>query len=63
MEGFALIIIGFTSTSLFTVAQICLPSYGEEVLGLSTASALKLLSYYSVGSLLSVLTLAIFLKK
>lgn len=62
-EGLALILIGFTSTGLFTVAQIWLPSYGEEVLGLSTANAIKLLSTYSLGSLLSVLTLAIILKK
>ena len=62
-EGLALVVIGFTSTGLFTVAQIWLPSYGEEVLGLSTASSIKLLSYYSIGSLLSVLTLAVFLKK
>ena len=56
-------VIGFTSTGLFTVAQIWLPSYGEEVLGLTTANAIKLLSYYSIGSLLSVLTLAVVLKK
>lgn len=62
-EGFALVVIGFTSTGLFTVAQIWLPSYGEEVLGLTTASAIKLLSYYSIGSLLSVLTLAVVLRK
>ena len=62
-EGLALVVIGFTSTGLFTVAQIWLPSYGEEVLGLSTASSIKLLSYYSIGSLLSVLTLAVALKK
>lgn len=62
-EGLALIVIGFTSTGLFTVAQIWLPSYGEEVLGLTTASAIKLLSYYSIGSLLSVLTLAVVLRK
>ena len=62
-EGLALVVIGFTSTGLFTVAQIWLPSYGEEVLGLSTANSLKLLSFYSIGSLLSVLTLAVFLKK
>ena len=61
-EGLALVVIGFTSTGLFTVAQIWLPSYGEEVLGLSTASSIKLLSYYSIGSLLSVLTLAVVLK-
>lgn len=62
-EGLALVVIGFTSTGLFTVAQIWLPSYGEEILGLSTASAIKLLSYYSIGALLSVLTLAVVLRK
>lgn len=61
-EGLALIVIGFTSTGLFTVAQIWLPSYGEEVLGMTTAHSIKLLSYYSVGMLLSVLSLAVLLK-
>ncbi len=62
-EGLALVLIGFTSTSLFTVAQIWLPSYGEQVLGMTTASAIKLLSYYSIGGIMSVLTLAILMKK
>lgn len=55
-EGLALIIIGFTSTGLFTVSQTWLPTYGQEVLGMTTANSIKLLSYYSVGSLISVLT-------
>ncbi|WP_281175908.1 MFS transporter [Domibacillus tundrae] len=62
-EGIALVIIGFTSTGLFTVAQIWLPSYGEEVLGMAAESAMKLLSYYSIGALISVLSLSILLKK
>lgn len=62
-EGLALVLIGFTSTALFTVAQIWLPSYGEEVLGMSTESAIKLLSYYSLGGIVSVLTLAVLMKK
>ncbi|WNS80221.1 MFS transporter [Domibacillus sp. DTU_2020_1001157_1_SI_ALB_TIR_016] len=62
-EGIALVIIGFTSTGLFTVAQIWLPSYGEEVLGMAADSAVKLLSYYSIGALISVLSLSILLKK
>ncbi|MFC5590986.1 MFS transporter [Sporosarcina soli] len=62
-EGLALVLIGFTSTALFTVAQIWLPSYGEEVLGMPTESAIKLLSYYSVGGIVSVLTLAVLMKK
>ncbi|CAH0305056.1 Inner membrane transport protein YdiN [Peribacillus simplex] len=62
-EGIALIIIGFTSTALFTVSQIWLPSFGQEVAGMSSSSAIKLLSYYSVGSLISVLLLSILLNK
>lgn len=62
-EGIALIVIGFTSTALFTVAQIWLPSYGEQVIGLAVTDSVKLLSYYSMGSLLSVLILAFVLNK
>lgn len=62
-EGIALILIGFTSTGLFTVSQIWLPSYGQEAVGMSMASSIKLLSYYSLGALLSVLVLSVLLKK
>lgn len=62
-EGFALVVIGFTSTGLFTVAQIWLPSFGQQVLGMTEVNSIKLLSYYSAGMILSVLTLAVLLKK
>ncbi|WP_175072835.1 MFS transporter [Terribacillus sp. AE2B 122] len=62
-EGIALIIIGFTSTALLTVSQIWLPSYGQEVAGMSASNSVELLSYYSIGSLISVLLLSILLKK
>lgn len=62
-EGLSLIIIGFTSTALFTVAQIWLPSYGQFAVNMTNDQSVKLLSYYSVGSLLSVLVLAFILKK
>lgn len=62
-EGIALVLIGFTSTGLFTVAQIWLPSFGEEVLGMAADHAVKLLSYYSIGALVSVLSLSVLLKK
>ncbi|MBT2625607.1 MFS transporter [Bacillus sp. ISL-32] len=62
-EGTALIIIGFTSTALFTVSQIWLPSYGQEVAGMSADASIQLLSFYSVGSLISVLLLAVLLNK
>lgn len=62
-EGLALVIIGFTSTGLFTVAQIWLPSFGQQVLGMAESVSLKLLSYYSLGMIISVLSLAVLLKK
>jgi MFS family permease len=62
-EGIALIVIGFTSTALFTVAQIWLPTYGQQVLGMAESSSVRLLSYYSIGALISVLVLAVLLSK
>lgn len=62
-EGLSLIVIGFTSTALFTVAQIWLPSYGEGAVFMPTEQSVKLLSYYSMGSLISVLFLAFILKR
>lgn len=54
IEGVALTIIGFTSTITFLVVQIWMPTYGQLVGGMVKASSLQLISYYSVGSLLSV---------
>ncbi|RPK14649.1 MFS transporter [Priestia endophytica] len=61
-EGAALVVIGFTSTALFTVAQIWLPTFGQDVLGMQDTASVKLLSYYSIGALISVLILAFLLK-
>ncbi|MEK3711070.1 MFS transporter [Bacillus sp. FSL K6-1005] len=62
-EGAALIIIGFTSTALFTVSQIWLPSYAQKAAGLAESASVQLLSYYSIGSLISVLLLALLLNR
>ncbi|MCY8419583.1 MFS transporter [Bacillus inaquosorum] len=62
-EGTALIIIGFTSTALFTVSQIWLPSYAQKAAGLAESASVQLLSYYSIGSLTSVLLLAVLLNR
>ena len=45
------------------MAQIWLPSYGEQVIGLPVNDSVKLLSYYSMGSLLSVIILAFVLNR
>jgi len=62
-EGVALIVISFTSNGLYALPQIWLPTYGEEILGMASGSAVKLISYYSMGGLLSVLLLAFLLRR
>ncbi|WP_042348101.1 MFS transporter [Bacillus massiliigorillae] len=54
VEGLAVIMIAFTATATFLIVQTWLPTYGEEVVGMTNTSALKLVSYYSAGSLASV---------
>ena len=62
-EGLAVILLGFTSTALFMLVQVWLPNFGQDVLGLTQAKAVQLLSYYSIGSLISVILLAVLLNK
>ncbi|KQL52405.1 MFS transporter [Heyndrickxia shackletonii] len=62
-EGVALILNGFASVSLFNVVQIWLPTFGQDVLHLSKVKSVELLSYYGIGGILSVLLLAILLKR
>lgn len=54
---------GFTSTGLFTVSQIWMPTFGQEAVGMTVNDSLKLLSYYSVGGLISVFILSVLLNK
>jgi MFS family permease len=62
-EGIGTILIGFSSVALFMVIQVWLPTYGQEVIGLSKVEAVGLLSFYSIGGFISVLFLALFLNK
>lgn len=63
IEGFALIFIGFTAMSLITIMQIWLPTLGQEIYHMTSGESISLLSYYSFGSLVSVVMLAFLLKK
>ncbi|MGM9945290.1 MAG: MFS transporter [Lysinibacillus sp.] len=54
VEGLALLAIAFTATATFLIVQTWLPTYGEEVVGMTNTSSLKLVSYFSAGSLASV---------
>lgn len=62
-EGIALIIIGFTSNSIFTGFQMWMPTYGQNILGMNQIDSLKLITYYSMGALISVGILAKLLQK
>ena len=62
-EGIGVILIGFSSVALFMIIQIWLPTYGQEVVGLSEVEGVGLLSFYSIGGFISVLLLASFLNK
>ncbi|MBZ5482998.1 MFS transporter [Priestia megaterium] len=62
-EGLAIILMGFTSTALFVVWQTWLPQLGTKLIGLESNQAIQLLSYFSIGALVSVLLLAIMLDK
>jgi len=62
-EGIAVILLGFTSTALFVVWQTWLPQLGKQFIGLESSQAVQLLSYFSIGALVSVLLLAVVLDK
>lgn len=62
IEGLSLIIIGYTSTATFSIINTWIPSYGREVAGMAEAASLKLVSYYSVGSIVAVVFTSIIVK-
>jgi fucose permease len=45
------------------LVQVWLPKFGQTVLGMPEVQAVKLLSYYSIGALVSVLLLAVLLNR
>lgn len=62
-EGTAIVFIGFSAVSMTVVIQTWLPTFGQEIIHLNENNAVKLLSFYSVGGLISVLLLAWLLKR
>ncbi|WP_332237745.1 MFS transporter [Sporolactobacillus sp. KGMB 08714] len=63
IEGFSLILIGFTAPALLYIMQTWLPTFGQQAIGMSLESSLKLISWYGIGSVISVLALTIVLKR
>ncbi|MFF3025498.1 MFS transporter [Gottfriedia sp. NPDC057948] len=63
LEGLATIFMGFTTTTLFMIVQVWLPTYGINKLDMSRTESIQLLSYFNIGSLISVLILAIVINR
>ncbi|XRG80465.1 MFS transporter [Rossellomorea sp. GAMAL-10_SWC] len=63
LEGLATIFMGFTTTTLFMIVQVWLPTYGLNILDMSRTESIQLLSYFNIGSLISVLILAIVINR
>lgn len=63
LEGVALILIGYTSTATFHTFTSWGTIYGRDVAGLSEVSAQTIMSFYSMGAFLSVLIMAILVRK
>ncbi|MEH6939069.1 MFS transporter [Bacillus sp. JJ664] len=62
-EGLATIFMGFTTTTLFMVVQVWLPTYGLSILDMSRTESIQLLSYFNLGSLISVLIIALVINR
>lgn len=54
VEGIALVLFGFTATSMFWLAQNSLPAAGQYMADMSEAAARGLISWYSIGSFAGV---------
>ena len=63
IEGICLILIGFTATATFQVIANWLPSFAREVAGVEQTISLKLISFYSTGSIVSVFVTSILVAK
>lgn len=63
LEGLAFILIGFTAPGLLYIMGTWLPTYGQNVIGMGLDSSLKLVSYYNIGAIVSVIFLALLLMK
>ena len=63
IEGICLILIGFTATATLQVIANWLPSFAREVAGVEQTVSLKLISIYSIGSIVSVFVTSILVAK
>ncbi|MDD9149195.1 MULTISPECIES: MFS transporter [unclassified Sporolactobacillus] len=63
LDGTSLILIGFTAPGLLYLMQTWLPTYGQKIIGMGLSESLKLVSFYNVGAILSVIGMTFLLAK
>ncbi|QIQ21133.1 MFS transporter [Zophobihabitans entericus] len=63
LEGVCLIIMGFTTTATFAIIMQWMPEIAKQAVGMEMTEASKLISYYSIGSIISVFFTAYIVKK
>lgn len=63
LDGIAFVLIGFTAPGLLYIMGTWLPTYGQQITGMGLDQSLKLVSYYNIGAILSVVCLALLLMK
>ena len=62
LEGLALILIGFTCTTTFYLVSQWITTYGRDVVGMEEGAAQRIMSMYSMGSIIAVLLVAMLVK-
>lgn len=63
IEGVCLILMGFTTTATFVVIMQWMPEIAKQAVGMEVLEASKLISYYSIGSIISVFFTAYTVKR
>lgn len=63
LEGIFLICIGFTCSITFDTIAKWVPTYAQDIIGMGVGTSGALISYYSIGSLISVFVTAALVKR
>lgn len=63
IEGIVLVLMGFTTSSTFVVIMQWMPEIAKNAVNMAETDAKQLISYYSLGSIISVFSMAYVVKK
>lgn len=63
VEGILLVLMGFTTSATFVVIMQWMPEIAKHAVSMAETDAQQLISYYSLGSIISVFSMAYIVKK